>query len=93
MARGGKRGDHHEPEHGHEHEKEHAKPDADDGRHVTPEGRDHRVHVKVLEDRLRGSVVPTAELYARALAQWNRLPGAIATSAIDLGAVDDVGKR
>jgi hypothetical protein len=87
MARGGKRGEQHEPGH------EHAKPDDDDGRHVTPEGRDHRVHVNVLEHRLRGSVVPTAELYAKALAQWHRLPGAIATSAIDLGAVDDAGKR
>ena len=32
-----------------------------------------------------GSAPPTAQAYARALAQWRRLPGSIGTTATDLG--------
>jgi hypothetical protein len=55
--------------------------------HADPRGRDHRVHVQIILARWRGSVPPTAERYARALAQWRQLPGAVATAATDLGNV------
>lgn len=74
MARGDKRSTTHK-------DREREPPPAD------PRGRDHRVHVQIILERWRGSVPPTAERYARALAQWRQLPGAIATTTTDLGNV------
>jgi len=54
-------------------------------RHHDREGKDHPVFVEIIRERWLGSDPPTAQAYARALAQWRQLPGAIATSATDLG--------
>ena len=55
--------------------------------HVSREGRDRAMQLALVAARWEGSAPPTADAYARALAQWRQLPGAIATSATDLGNV------
>jgi hypothetical protein len=49
------------------------------------EGRDREVHLAIIAARWVGSIPPTAQAYARALAQWRQLPGALVTAATDLG--------
>jgi len=68
------------------------RPDRDrehgDGRkpgHSDPLGRDYPVFSKLRGARWQGSAVPTAQAFARAVSQWRRLPGAIGTTATDLG--------
>jgi hypothetical protein len=53
--------------------------------HSDRRGKDSRVFSKILGARWLGSAPPTAQAYARALAQWRQLPGAIGTTATDLG--------
>jgi hypothetical protein len=53
--------------------------------HPSREGRDREVHLAIVAARWVGSVPPTAQAYASALAQWRQLPGAIITAATDLG--------
>ena len=72
MAVRGRRDDH---DRGHEREREHS--DRRD--------RDFPVFLKIRGARWLGSAPPTAEAYARALAQWRQLPGAIGVAAADLG--------
>jgi hypothetical protein len=67
--------------------------DRDDGRdsgdrghrHPNPRGRDFPAFLKVRTARWIGSAPATAEAYARALAQWRQLPGAISVTTTDLG--------
>ncbi|MFZ0273701.1 MAG: hypothetical protein WB524_01580 [Acidobacteriaceae bacterium] len=40
-----------------------------------------------LSRKWQGSVPPTAEAYARALALWRQLPGAVITEPTDLGKI------
>lgn len=40
-------------------------------------GDDPRVHARIIERRWVGSPPPTAERYANALKQWQKLPGAV----------------
>jgi hypothetical protein len=47
-------------------------------------GDDPRSYEKIIERRWLGSIPPTAELYARALRQWQALPGAVVRSAADV---------
>jgi hypothetical protein len=54
------------------------------------EGRDREVHLAIIAARWVGSAPATAEAYARALAQWRQLPGAITTAATDLGNTAEV---
>jgi hypothetical protein len=83
MANSGRRGrpggggDH---EHDRDQEYERREPEHSDRR-----GRDFPVFSKILGARWRGSAPPTAQAYARALVQWRQLPGAIGTTATDLG--------
>jgi hypothetical protein len=53
--------------------------------HPAKDGSGHRVHLDIFRARWVGSAPPTADTYAKALAQWRALPGVIATSATDLG--------
>jgi hypothetical protein len=48
-------------------------------------GRDREVILAIVARKWLGSAPATAEAYARALAQWRQLPGAITTAATDLG--------
>jgi hypothetical protein len=53
-------------------------PTDDDGRpHPDPAGRDRAVIIQILKARLAGGPVPTPEMYAKALAHWQRIPGAL----------------
>jgi hypothetical protein len=62
-------------DHEHEHRRDH---DRDDS------GDDPRRQELIIERRWLGSIPPTAELYARALRQWEALPGAVVRSAADV---------
>jgi hypothetical protein len=71
--------------------------DGDDDRqrereHSDRRGRDLPVFLTIRGARWLGSAPPTAEAYARALAQWRRLPGAIGVTAADLGAAPGAAK-
>ncbi len=43
------------------------------------------LHADYVQQRVESDVGPTAEAYARARAQWRRLPGAVSASAADGG--------
>jgi hypothetical protein len=60
--------------------------------HSNRRGRDFPVFLKIRGARWRGSEPPTAEAYARALAQWRQLPGAIGVAATDLGGTAGAAK-
>ena len=47
-------------------------------------GDDPKRHASVIERRWLGSPPPTPELYARALQQWEKLPGAVSRPASDV---------
>src|SRR5260221_8162896 len=47
-------------------------------------GDDPKRHASVIERRWLGSPPPTPELYARALQQWEKLPGAVSRPATDV---------
>jgi hypothetical protein len=51
--------------------------DEEGRRYPDPAGRDRAVIIQILKKRIAGGPVPTAEMYAKALAQWQRLPGAL----------------
>lgn len=69
MAQSKRHGHERRPDRGREHE------DEDEG------GDDPNRHASIIERRWLGSPLPTLELYARALRQWQALPGAVARSA------------
>lgn len=75
-----KRSDH-ENDHDHDQERERE--------HSDRRGRDFPVFLKIRGARWLGSAPPTAEAYARALAQWRQLPGAIGVTAADLGGAEN----
>ena len=52
--------------------------------HSDRRGRDRSVFLKIVRARWIGSDAPTAQAYARGLAQWRQLPGSIATTTTDL---------
>lgn len=60
--------------------------------HSDRRGRDFPVFLTIRGARWLGSATPTAEAYARAFAQWRRLPGAIGVTAADLGAAPGAAK-
>jgi hypothetical protein len=66
----------------------------DDGEGNTPDEREANsgTFLKVRGARWLGSEPPTAEAYARALAQWRQLPGAIGVTAADLGGAANAAK-
>jgi len=76
--RGPPDGDDRELDHDREHERR-------EHEHSDRRGKDFRVFSRILGARWVGSAPPTAQAYARALAQWRRLPGSIGTTATDLG--------
>lgn len=47
-------------------------------------GREHAVHQELLEKRLGGGDPPTAEAYAKALKEWQQLPGSIVRPPTDV---------
>ena len=51
-----------------------------------PQGREHQVHMEILERRWRGGPAPTQEDYQRALEQWKNLPGSIVRPPTDISA-------
>jgi hypothetical protein len=58
----------------------------------TPDEGGGAAFSKVRGARWLGSEPPTAEAYARALAQWRQLPGAIGVTAADLGGAANAAK-
>jgi hypothetical protein len=67
------------PKH-HDHKRDHER----DSERADPRGRDFPVFLKIRGARWLGSAPPTAEAYARALAQWRQLPGAIGGATTNL---------
>lgn len=47
-------------------------------------GEERKVHEEIIEKRIGGGVLPTPELYANALRQWQQLPGSVVKSATDV---------
>jgi hypothetical protein len=76
MARSGRRGDH---DHDHDYDDERKR------EHSDRRDRDFPVFLRIRGARWLGSMPPSAEAYARALAQWRQLPGAIGVTTTDLG--------
>jgi hypothetical protein len=58
-------------------------PDRERPKHK-PEGREHEVHKEILARRMRGGPEPTPEAYARALEQWQQLPGSVVRPPTDV---------
>lgn len=98
------RDDKHEQKHEHEHDHEHEHEDEHEyhhgphrgGYHQRPpegeggeSGDDPKRHASVIERRWIGSAPPTPERYARALEQWQKLPGAVSRPATDVTGADD----
>jgi hypothetical protein len=65
------------PKH-HDHEDDY---DRGSQRHEDESGDDPRRHATIIERRWQGSAPPTVERYARALQQWQALPGAVVRPA------------
>jgi hypothetical protein len=70
---------------------EHGKRGYDDDRRDEKErprrrrmGREHAVHQELLEKRLGGGHPPTPEAYAKALKEWQQLPGSIVRPPTDV---------
>jgi hypothetical protein len=64
--------EHHEPGERHQHE---------DGEKERPRrrrmGREHAVHLQIVDRRLGGGAPATSETYAKALEEWHKLPGSV----------------
>ncbi len=74
-------GDDHDQDRDHDRDHEHERrSDRDD----EDSGDDPRTHAKILERRWLESPPPTQERYARALRQWQALPGAGSRPATDV---------
>jgi hypothetical protein len=52
-------------------------------------GDDPARHASIIERRWQGSPAPTAERYAKALQQWQKLPGAVSRPATDVTPPDE----
>jgi hypothetical protein len=63
----------------HEHEKRERREHEREG-----SGDDPRAHAMIIERRWLGSPPPTAERYAKALKQWQALPGAVPGPATEV---------
>src|SRR5947209_6279154 len=48
------------------------------------DGREHVVHERIVAKRLEGGAPATPEAYARALEQWNQLPGSVMRPPTDV---------
>jgi hypothetical protein len=72
--------EHDQPEH------EHERSDRDRDH----SGDDPMAHAKIIERRWLGSPPPTAERYARALKQWQALPGAVVRTATNVTAATEI---
>lgn len=46
------------------------------------ESGEHKVFVDLIKRRLGGGATPTAQAYAKAMQQWQKLPGAVGFTAI-----------
>ncbi len=58
--------------------------DRDRDREREDSGDDPKRHAAIIERRWLGSPPPTLERYARALRQWQALPGAVVRTATDV---------
>lgn len=67
------------------HDKEHQEKGHPERERPRRKGREREVQLEFLKRRWQGSAPPTGERYTRALRQWRQLPGAIGTTATDLG--------
>ncbi len=78
----------HEHGHGHEHERErcddeHEGPGDRDQPRRRRMGREHAVHEQIIDRRLGGGAPATPEGYAKALEEWNKLPGSVVRPPTD----------
>ncbi len=46
------------------------------------ESGEHKVFVDLIQRRLGGGATPTAQAYAKAMQQWQKLPGAVGFTAL-----------
>ena len=76
----------HKHERGHRHEHEHHRHPE---REPEESGDDPKRHASIIARRWQGSVPPTAERYARALQQWQNLPGAVVKTPAGLSGSAD----
>ena len=58
--------------------------------HRRRNGREHAVHVQIMERHFAGGPAPTQELLAVALDQWRRLPGSIVRPPTDITLPDGI---
>ena len=66
-------------------------PDGDENRPPTlgnPDADPVKIHREYLERRLGGGAEPTSEEYARALAEWHKLPGAVSAPPGEVSSAD-----
>ena len=95
MAQRGRRGpregredhdrDDHDERHEHRHDRDRDRGgDGDGDCDDEYSGDNPALHAAIIAQRWVGSVPPTAALYARARAQWMKLPGATVNSATDV---------
>jgi hypothetical protein len=61
------------------------------GEHRAESGDDPLRHAMILQRRWLGSPPPTAGRYARALAQWRALPGAVVSPGTGMTTTSDAG--
>ncbi|HYB09447.1 MAG TPA: hypothetical protein VEJ16_07235 [Alphaproteobacteria bacterium] len=66
-------------------DRDHDRKHGDEPGRSDPLGRDYPVFSKLRGARWQGSAPATAQAFARAVSQWRRLPGAVGTTATDLG--------
>jgi hypothetical protein len=79
-------------ERGEQGRQEHDRPGGEDDRHGGGDkdrprrrrmGREHAVHQQIVERRLSGGAPATPEAYAKALEEWQQLPGSIVRPPTD----------
>jgi hypothetical protein len=70
------------PEHGRRGEGEDRYPEKDRPRRRRM-GREHAVHQQIVEQRLSGGAPATPEAYAKAIEEWQQLPGSIVRPPTD----------
>jgi hypothetical protein len=67
------------------------RPGRGDGDHDDDEKAEQLLFAELVQRRLGGGATPTAEAYAKAMRQWQALPGAVQFVAVPKSATTDAG--
>ena len=79
-----------EPQHEHEPGRKHdGGYDPPPGHEREESGDDAARHASIIERRWQGSRPPTAQRYAQALEQWQKMPGSVSRPATDVAPADE----